>query len=222
MSSIKQDNLFATKTAVIFDFDGTIANTLHLHEAAFTQALAGYPLTYHYSQYAGMSTRKAISLIFAANQLPITNEQLLALTKKKQLAANTLYRQAIDFMPGAELLIRLLYDKKFRLFVASSGSHMNVHAGLEALGILPLFAGVITADDVEQAKPHPEIFLKVLEQYKIPAMQAIIIEDAVSGLQAAAAAGIDAVCVDSDLTCEASGLSFITANMFQLKEQLSK
>jgi HAD superfamily hydrolase (TIGR01509 family) len=222
MSSTTEDNLFAAKTAVIFDFDGTIANTLHLHEAAFKEALAAYPLAYTYSDYAGMSTRKAISLIFSANQQELTGDQLLALTKKKQLAANALYRQAIDFMPGAETLIRLLYDKKFRLFVASSGSHMNVHAGLEALGILHLFGGVITADDVEQAKPHPEIFLKILEQYNIPAMQAIIIEDAVSGLQAAAAAGIDAVCIDGAVTCEGSGLSFVTANMFQLKEQLSK
>jgi putative hydrolase of the HAD superfamily len=222
MSSTTEDNLFAAKTTVIFDFDGTIANTLHLHEAAFMEVLAAYPLSYQYGDYAGMSTRKAISLIFSANQQELDNDQLLALTKKKQLAANALYRQAIAFMPGAEGLIRLLYDKKFRLFVASSGSHMNVHAGLEALGILHLFAGVITADDVEQAKPHPEIFLKILEQYKIPAMRAIIIEDAVSGLQAAAAAGIDAVCIDSTLTCEGSGLSFVTANMFQLKEQLSK
>jgi HAD superfamily hydrolase (TIGR01509 family) len=222
MSSTTEDNLFAAKTTVIFDFDGTIANTLHLHEAAFKEALAGYTLTYRYSDYAGMSTRKAISLIFSANQQQLTDDQLLALTKKKQWAANALYRQAIDFMPGAELLIHLLYDKKFRLFVASSGSHMNVHAGLEALGILHLFAGVITADDVQQAKPHPEIFLKILEQYKIPAMQVIIIEDALSGLQAAAAAGIDAVCIDGALTCEGSGLSFVTATMFQLKEQLSK
>ncbi len=222
MSSTSKDNLFAAKTAVIFDFDGTIADTLHLHEAAFEEALKEYPLVYTYGDYAGMSTRKAISLIFSANQQELAPDQLLMLTKKKQLAANALYRQAIAFMPGAEDLIRLLYDKNFRLFVASSGSHMNVHAGLEALGILHLFAGVVTADDVEQAKPHPEIFLKILEQYNIPAMHAVIIEDAVSGLQAAAAAGIDAVCIDDALTCEESGLLFVTANMFRLKEQLSK
>jgi HAD superfamily hydrolase (TIGR01509 family) len=222
MNSTVQDNLFAAKTAVIFDFDGTIADTLPLHESAFKEALAAYPLSYQYSDYAGMSTRKAISLIFLANQQELEPDQLLVLTKKKQLAANALYRKAIAFMPGAEELIRLLYDKKFRLFVASSGSHMNVHTGLEALGVFHLFEGVITADDVEQAKPHPEIFIKILEQYKIPAMQAIIIEDAVSGLQAAAAAGIDAVCIDGALTSGESGLSFVTADMFRLKEQLTK
>jgi beta-phosphoglucomutase len=222
MSSIQENNLFASKTAVIFDFDGTIADTLHLHEAAFEQALAGYSLAYQYGDYAGMSTKKAISLIFSANQQAISNEQLLALTKKKQLAANALYRHAIHFMPGAGELIRLLHEKNFRLFVASSGSHMNVHAGLEALGIKDFFTGVITADEVEQAKPHPEIFLTILEQYSIPATQAIIIEDALSGLQAAAAAGIDVVCIHSGLTCEGSNLQFVTADMFQLKQQLSK
>jgi HAD superfamily hydrolase (TIGR01509 family) len=215
------NNVFTGKMAVIFDFDGTIADTLQLHEQAFQQALGDYPVSFRYRDYAGMSTRKAISLIFSANGHPIEEAELLQLTKKKQMGANALYKQAISFMPGAEALIRLLHAKNFRLFVASSGSRMNVHAGLEALGVMPFFSGIVTADDVAQAKPHPEIFLTTLAQYNIMAQQAIVIEDAISGLQAAMAAGLDAVCIDETITAAGSEQAFATVNMFQLKEQLS-
>ena len=220
MTITKGNNVFTGKTAVIFDFDGTIANTLHLHEQAFQQALSDYPVSFRYSDYAGMSTRKAIALIFSANGHPLAEAELLQLTKKKQSGANALYKQAIGFIPGAEELIRLLHDKNFRLFVASSGSRMNVHAGLEALGVMPFFSGIVTADDVTQAKPHPEIFLTTLTQYNIPAEQAIVIEDAIAGLQAAMAAGLDAVCIDETMTAAGSPQDFATVNMIKIKEQL--
>lgn len=221
MTKTRGDHLFGGKTTIIFDFDGTIADTLPLHDKAFQQTLSDYPLVFSYHDYAGMSTRKAISLIFAANQQPLSDELLLFLTKKKQLAANALYRDAISFMPGAETLIQLLRDKKFTLFVASSGSNMNVNGGLEALGIRSYFKGVITADDVEQAKPHPEIFLKVLKQYDVLPAEAIVIEDALSGIESAIAAGIDVVCVNPELTGTSNGLSFAAVSMDQLKQQLS-
>ncbi len=221
MTETSEDQLFNGKTAIIFDFDGTIADTLPLHDKAFQQTLSGYPLTFNYGNYAGMSTRKAIALIFAQNQQSLSDELLQVLTKQKQLAANARYKEAISFMPGAEALIRLLHDKKFSLFVASSGSGMNVNAGLEALGIRSLFKGVITADDVEQAKPHPEIFLRVLEQYNINPAQAIVIEDALSGIASAKAAGIDVVCINPEITGNINGSPFCTATMVQLKQQLS-
>jgi HAD superfamily hydrolase (TIGR01509 family) len=220
MTNHRDSTVFLGKSAIIFDFDGTIADTLPLHERAFEEALAAYPLRFRYADYAGMSTRKAISMIFAENELPLEEELLLTLTRKKQLAAHALYAELIAFMPGAEALVRLCHTKKFRLFVASSGSRLNVHAGLEALGIKSLFTGIFTADDVEHAKPYPDIFLKVLEQYAIPAAAALVLEDALSGLRAAAAAGITAVSVDPWLTSAGTGLSFVTITMDELKQQL--
>ncbi|MCB0472725.1 MAG: HAD-IA family hydrolase [Flavobacteriaceae bacterium] len=85
------------------------------------------------------------------------------------------------------------------LFVASSGSKMNISAGIKALSIGKYLTDVITADDVKKAKPDPEIFLLILDKYHIEPEKALVIEDAVSGFMASRAAGINVISVNPEL-----------------------
>jgi HAD superfamily hydrolase (TIGR01509 family) len=208
---------FINKTAVIFDFDGTIADTLPIHERAYQEALKKYKLSFRYTDYLGLSTFDAIRKFFISNNVNVPEEEIKELVKLKRKLANELYRNEIIFMPGAENFIHTLVKKNYQLFIASSGSKMNVTTGIQTLGIEKYFRAVITADDVTRAKPDPEIFEMVLNNYSIQPGSAIIIEDSVAGLQAANAAGIESVCVDATIQAgDAGKIIFYSCDFFEL------
>jgi len=215
--------LFKGKKAIIFDFDGTIADTFHLHETAFRQSLKDHPVTFEYKNFTGMSTREAIRQIFVQNEVVISEDEFDFLVKQKQRLANQLYKESIDFIPGAFAFIRLLNEKGFKLCIASSGSRRNVVTGLQALKIENYFNCVITAEDVDRAKPDPAIFKFALEQTAVDAQQALVIEDAISGIQAADAAGIDVVCVDKNIvTAGIFSVQFLVKDFFELSKLLEE
>ena len=78
---------------------------------------------------------------------------------------------------------------------SSSASQENVELFLEASGTRELFRSVLTGDSVAAAKPAPDIYLASLERLRVRAGQALVLEDALSGIRAARAAGIRVVAV---------------------------
>lgn len=197
-----REMLFLKKKCLIFDFDGTIADSFILHEQAFQEALVKHNLLFNYADYLGRSTQEAIREIFIENDLQIEDDLLKILTAEKRRIANALYNSSLRFIDGAEEFIRKAYETGFELSIASSGSMQNVTTGIKVLGISPYFKSVVTADDVILSKPNPEIFETALRQLKHEPSAALVLEDAVSGLRAANAAGIDVVCVDKSIQCD--------------------
>lgn len=191
--------VFKDKKAIIFDFDGTIADSLHLHEMAFRSCLSGYSLDFDYKDLSGLSTMEAIRRILKSNKFPIVEEEFLNLVKQKQTYASEYYKDSLSFIPGALSLIQILYKNDFDLYIGSSGSRKNVTIGLNTLGITKYFKKVVTSDDVSQSKPHPEIFQTILDACLIEPRKVLVIEDSESGIQAAIRAGIDVVCINTDL-----------------------
>lgn len=212
--------MFKNKRYFIFDFDGTIADTYHLHETAFRETLKDYPVEFEYKDYAGMSTREATRQIFSMNEVLINEKEFDFLVKRKQQRANQLYKECIAFVPGAFSFIELLNKEKgIRLCLASSGSRMNVMDGLRALEIEKYFDYIVTGDDVQKAKPDPEIFQLVLRQAGVEANNAIVIEDSISGIMAADAAGIDVICIDKDITGEEDhSIKYLVFDFFELSQ----
>lgn len=215
--------LFIDRNAVIFDFDGTIADSFAIHETAFNQALEKHKLQFQYKDYTGISTNDAIKRIFQDNDRDIKKNELLELVKLKRKLANELYQSTIQFIPGADQFITSLFAQRYSLFVASSGSRMNITTGIRSLGIGKYFKDVITADDVPVAKPDPAIFLEVINKHSISPDKALVIEDSPAGLLAAQAAGIDAVCVDKTIRVKnSSQTEFFFFDFFELSAILEK
>lgn len=194
-------SLFAGKTHVIFDFDGTIADTFVLHEAAFQNALQSYNLSFAYADYLGMSTNEAIAAIFKNNRRELEQDELNALVQVKRRLANQSYKENLQPIPGALELIHQMHSAGMQLFIGSSGSRMNISAGVQVLQLEPYFTEIVTSDDVKRSKPDPEIFLSVLQRHGVQPAAAIVIEDADSGIEAATRAGIDVVCVNPEVSC---------------------
>lgn len=211
------------KINFIFDFDGTIADSFIIHKNAFEEALKNYNLRFNYADYLGMTTNRVIEEIFNLNKRAIDNNGINLLVQKKRFLANRGFLQDIQPIPGAIEFIKFLEGRKtFHLFVASSGSQANVLAGLAKMNIIDKFEKILTANDIKNGKPDPEIFLKIIGDYNLKKNETLIIEDAFSGLLAAKNAGIDAVCIDKNLFETSIEDSFLKLNYFEMLNLLQE
>ncbi|HXM66342.1 MAG TPA: HAD-IA family hydrolase [Candidatus Acidoferrum sp.] len=100
----------------------------------------------------------------------------------------------VTVMPGAAQLIRAIPDGHW--CVVTSGTRLLATARLR-LGGLPIPKVLVTADDVTNGKPHPEPYLKGANLLRVPPTECLVIEDAPAGIQAAHAAGMNAIALAS-------------------------
>ena len=182
--------LLQGKRLLIFDFDGTVADTSPLHAAAFAQVLAPLSIAVDYSAVAGLKTLDAMRKCLAAAGREMPVEEIDMLVEAKQRLVRQMIAKHLSPLPGVDEFLRWA-GTRYRLSMATSGSRGTVQIALEKLGYLGWFDPLVCADDVCHAKPHPEGFLSVLQITGIPASDALVFEDSDAGFAAAAAARLD-------------------------------
>jgi len=177
---------------LIFDFDGTLADTTPLHAAAFADVLRPLRVPVDYHAIAGLRTIDAIRHLLASAQVECEDGEVEALVAAKQQAVRGMIRADLRPLPGVDGFLRRARGK-WRMALVTSGSRRTVSLALEALGYTDWFAPVVCSEDVDAAKPDPEGFLRALALAASPAREAIVFEDSTAGIAAALAAGIDAI-----------------------------
>jgi HAD superfamily hydrolase (TIGR01509 family) len=187
----EQHEILACKRLLIFDFDGTIADTIPLHAQAFTETLAPLGIEVDYSSIAGRKTRDALLLCFAtAGRAAPNAASLEALTAEKQRRARALIGAELKPLPGVDDFLRWA-KPRYLMALVTSGSQKTVELALQKLGYQGLFDLILFAEDVMHAKPHPEGFLRVLETTGVAAEEALVFEDSQAGFTAAVTADIE-------------------------------
>jgi beta-phosphoglucomutase len=178
------------KQLLIFDFDGTVADTSLLHAAAFAQVLSPLGVAVDYSTIAGLKTLDAMRKCLAAVGRELPNEDLEVLVVTKQKLVRQMIATGLAPLPGVDEFLRWARPR-YRLSMATSGSRGTVQLALAKLGYEGWFDPVVCADDVRHTKPDPEGFLTVLRITGVPASAALVFEDSVAGVKAAENAKID-------------------------------
>jgi HAD superfamily hydrolase (TIGR01509 family) len=194
-----------TIKAILFDVDGTLADTEDGHRVAFNQAFAATGLSWVwdvplYEQLLAVTGGKERIRYFLRNFRPGYAEpasfdafvkQLHAL-KTQQYTAMVRSGQ-IPLRPGIKSLIETAHDAGIALGIATTTAPDNVAALLE-VGLGPhwadLFGAVGCGDMVPRKKPAPDVYLWVLQQLGVEAAECIALEDSDNGLRASLAAGI--------------------------------
>jgi len=185
--------LLAGRRLLIFDFDGTIADSSPLHEAAFKAVLEPLGIALDYPRLAGRSTRDAVRLCFELSGRPAPDAALVEeLAGAKQALGRELIGAQLTALPAAAALLDWVRPR-FPLALVSSGSRATIELSLARLGMDEWFIPTITADEMERAKPDPQGFLMALDHAGVPAEGALVFEDADSGFEAARRAGIEYV-----------------------------
>ena len=178
------------KVLLIFDFDGTVADTTPLHAAAFSQVLAPMGVMVDYSSIAGLKTLDAMRQCLNGAGQALDEAAIAVLVTAKQQLVRQMIGQALQPLPGVAAFLHWARPR-YKLAMVTSGSRGTVSLALEKLGYTDLFDPLICADDVQKAKPDPEGFLAVINWTGVPAKHAVVFEDSDAGLVAAASAGLD-------------------------------
>lgn len=178
------------KSLLIFDFDGTVADTSPLHAQAFQEVLAPYGVVVDYGRIAGLTTFDAIRTCLENSAVRIDDSELSFLVKAKQSRVREMIKNGLTPLPGMDDFLRWA-RRNYRVAMVTSGSRATVGMSLTVLGYESWFDPLICAEDVSVSKPAPEGFLKACALAECSPDHAIVFEDSISGVQAALAAGIE-------------------------------
>jgi beta-phosphoglucomutase len=190
--------------AVIFDFNGIIVDDEPIHFKLFQRVLGeeGITLTEeaYYARYLGFDDRGAFTAGFRDGNRSLTDEKLTELIDRKAAYYQQAIRDHVAIFPGVKELVYELAPR-VPLAVASGALRHEITTILKTAGLLNCFQAVVSAEDVKQGKPEPEIFLTVLAKLNagvtppIEPADCLVIEDSKEGIRGARRAGMKCLAV---------------------------
>lgn len=190
--------------AILFDFDGVLADTEPLHFRMFQQVLQeeGIPLSEneYYQKYVGFDDKDCFHAILAGHGRSIALETIRRLVARKAVmmldhlkATPVVYPGIVEFVKGTA--------SRYRLAVVSGALRQEIELILQTAGMRTDFEHITSAEDVRNGKPDPEGYLHALRSLNrnapVLAPECLIIEDTLFGIQAAHAAGVRCLAVST-------------------------
>ena len=191
---------------VIFDFNGIIVDDEPIHFELFRRVLAeeGLNLTEedYYGRYLGFDDRGAFTAAYRDHGRRLDEAELIRLIERKSAYYQKAIQTEVKIFPGVQTLVANL-ARTFPVAVASGALRHEIETILSTAGLLKHFAVIISAEDVNQGKPDPEIFLKALARLNdrlengppIVAAECLVIEDSKEGIRGALRAGMKCLAV---------------------------
>ncbi len=185
----------STARAVIFDMDGVIVDSEPRHESAFLAVVRelgyGEALQLKFADYVGRSDQE-LWVDFIAKYKP--SHSLEELLERKRSRILEIIRREQPLFEGLPHLVESLAPH-FRLGVASGSDRVVVEEVLALKSLRTFFAAVVTAADVAQGKPAPDIFLRTAKLLGVAASDCWVIEDSKPGIAAGLAAGMRVIAI---------------------------
>ena len=188
-------------SAFIFDMDGLMVDTEPLARRAWSGVVAPYGVTISddlFGRMLGRRTTESARLVLADLPLPLTGTDLVE--RKTAIYLNILDETGIPTMPGLMALLAALDAAAIPWAVATSTPRAIALHILDQLGLSDRAGAVAAGDEVEHAKPAPDIFLLAAERLGVDPAHCVALEDSPAGCQAAAAAGMRVLAVPTPYT----------------------
>lgn len=175
---------------VIFDLDGLLIDSEPLQYRAYREAFSRHGISLSLDDWPRWHDLEASAARWvAAHNLQVDPEEIRS--KKKILYENLIINE-LALKPGARQLVEDL-SGKYRLCVASGSRPESIEACLDRFSLKPYFEMQFSATLLKRKKPFPDVYIEALSRMQVKPRCAIAIEDSVTGLKAALAAGIKCV-----------------------------
>lgn len=177
--------------ALVFDFDGTLADTMPLHWRAWQELAARHRFHFAETQFYALGGVPSRDIIQILNQEQGLALDPLAIAREKE-EAYLLLLDEVDPIPEIVGIARAQAGVR-PMAVASGGSRRVITRVLAHLDLASFFQAVVTNEDVTRQKPAPDIFLEAARRLGVAPDVCLAFEDTELGLQAIRAAGMTAV-----------------------------
>ncbi len=201
--------------AIIFDLDGTLVDSEPLQYQAFNEVFSryGHPATpEEYDVWRGW---QVIPRWIETRGLTLQPEPI---REEKKAIYDRLIRDQVTLKPGARQLVEMA-SEHFRLGIASGSRRDSITGCMEKFDLIHHFETLCSTTEVNRGKPHPDVLFEAARRMSIAPGSAIVVEDSVTGLQAANAAGMPCiVCPDSFLTAPREALGTAALIVRSLEE----
>lgn len=186
--------------AVAFDLDGLMFNTEHIYDEIGDELLRrrGKLMTAELKRaMIGRRPQESLGVMKEMHELLDSIEELIV---ESQALFFKVAEGRLAPMPGLHDLLDLVEELQLPKAVATSSGIQYVQRVVGPFGLLPRFSTILTAEDVTQGKPHPEIYLKAAQRLGVQPSEMLVLEDSQNGTNAAAAAGAVAVAIPHEHT----------------------
>jgi beta-phosphoglucomutase family hydrolase len=183
-------------TALIFDMDGTLVHNMPFHNQALQDALAkaGVQIQMEPDEFYRFIYGKKTEEVLRALLGPQASDAEIAyLCERKEVLYRKRFACCREPLPGLLHLLEQARAQGILMAVASAAPPDNIPFILDELDLRRYFTVVVNGHEVQQGKPHPEIFLKAARTLDVEPASCLVFEDALSGIEAARRAGMDAV-----------------------------
>jgi beta-phosphoglucomutase len=196
--------------AIVFDFDGVIADSEPLHLKAFQQALAEEGIVLerdeYFTRYLGYDDVGMFEALARDRGLAWTDRHVTALVARKGTKLQATLAAGDVLFPGAAAFIRAA-AAEVPIAIASGALRHEIVQIIEAAGLDDLFAVIVASGDTPQSKPSPAPYLLAFEQLQATAatldrQRCVAIEDSVWGLESARGAGLRCVGVTTSYAAD--------------------
>ncbi len=177
-----------SKKVFIFDLDGVIVDTAKYHFLAwqkFAQELGIEFTPEHNEELKGVSRVRSLDIILALGNIQASPEDKnkWLIQKNEEYLSHLVDMDENELLPGVINVLEFIKEKK--QLIALGSASKNARPILEKTGILRFFDAIVDGNDVTNAKPDPEVFLRAAKLVKVAKKNAIVFEDSVAGIQAA-------------------------------------
>lgn len=186
------------KKALLIDLDGTLIDTLPALYQVYERFLTHFgkkPSKEEFKSLIGPSIDEIVTILKKKHNLSQNSDEL------SNLYISMLMLQGFEgtaLYPGAKETLDSLKKKGIKLALVTSGTKTLVKQCLEPLKLYDYFDLIVTADDVEKAKPHPEIYKVALKRLSLKPNEAFALEDSAAGIKSAEEAGLDVIMITHD------------------------
>ncbi|PYK66414.1 MAG: hypothetical protein DME45_12650 [Verrucomicrobia bacterium] len=176
--------------AVIFDLDGVLADSEPSWNEIDAKLLAEHGVIYrgeYHRNVLGVSYRLAVEFYKKTFDLSVPTEEMM---RRRGEIATEFFANRIDLFPSTKSVLEELREMNLHLAVATSSVSASARPFLDRHKLTSFFEVIVTGEEVDRGKPHPDIYLRAAEKLNVATDASLVIEDSLSGIAAAKAANM--------------------------------
>jgi beta-phosphoglucomutase len=182
--------------AVIFDWDGTLADTRQVIDLSFQKTLSESNLSVndeYIERRIGIGAAETFREILRSANRQV-DEGLVERLVERKSEYEIEYARQVKLFQGVRELLGALHGR-LNVGLASMNNRSVIAHLLEANNLTRYFETILTAESISHSKPNPEIFLKTAEKLKTSPAQCVVLEDSIFGVKAAKSGGMGCIAV---------------------------